>query len=235
MFEKKYTLLRSQKKQVYDILRQAGLEPGEFSWSQEQIVERLSVSRLNYRDGSQYYFQFSSYELNAWCVACPGQFRTMDYQYPKNWEEQVGIFRIWATTLQGELETADPWAELARYQVALNGELSAERVNEPIPAVEAEEIGRALGRLADTVTRRFALETEPAATFRARLDYLAEAARRQRSRDWVYTTMGVWASLGVALALTEDEAATIWTMLRRELGPFATLLPKRAVTPASPK
>jgi hypothetical protein len=235
MFEKRYTLLRSQKRRVYEILQEVGLEPAEFSWSQKRIVELLSVSRLNYQDGEQYYFLFSSYEINSWCIACPGRFRTMDYRYPKNWEEQVGIFRAWAETLKQELDTADPWAALAKYRLAVNGELSRTVVNEPIAAVEAEQIGQALRRLGEGVTAAFCLGGERAALLQAKLDYLAEAARRQRSRDWVYTAMGVWASLAVALTLTEEEAALIWAMLRTEMGPFATLLPARTIATSSPR
>jgi hypothetical protein len=232
MFEKKYTLLRSQKKRVYDILREVGLEPAEFSWTNVEIVEKLLVSRLNYRGGEQYYFQFSSYEVNAWCAACPGRYRTMDHGYPKTWEEQEGIFRTWAETLKRELDTPDPWAELAKYRLALNGELSRDVVNEPIAAAEAEQIGLALMQLGDGAARALSLGDEQAALLRARLAYLADAARRERSRDWVHTVLGVWVSTAAALALTEEQAAALWGMLRCDLGSFVNLLLDRAVTPA---
>jgi hypothetical protein len=233
MFEKRYTLLRSQKKKVYDILRQVGLEPAAFFWSNVEIVERLIVSRLNYRGAEQYYFQFSSYEINAWCVASPGRFRTMDYWYPKTWEEQEGILRVWAQTLKDELDTPDPWVELAKYRVVVNGELSGEVVNEPIPAAEADQIGLALGRLVESAARELSLGEEQAALVRARLAYVADAARRERSRDWVYTVIGAWASTAASLTLTEEQAAALWQMLRCELGSFVNLLLDRAV-PAPP-
>ncbi len=235
MFEKKYTLLHSQKKKVYDILREAGLEPAEFSWSSVEIVEKLLVSRVNYRSGAQYYFQFSSYEVNAWCVACPGQYRTMDNWYPKTWEEQEGIFRTWAQTLKRELDTPDPWAELAKYRLALHSELSADVVNEPIPAIEAEQIGLALMELGESAARDLSLGADQAALLRTRFAYAADAARRERSRDWVYTVLGVWASTAVALALTEEQAAALWQMLRCDLGSLVNLLLDRAVTPSPPQ
>ena len=93
MFKKKYTLLRSQKKKVFEILQEAGLEPAEFSWGKEEIAGSVIVSKLSYRDGT-WYFQFCSYELNAWCVAAPGVYRSVDYEYPKNWEEQEEVLDI---------------------------------------------------------------------------------------------------------------------------------------------
>lgn len=233
MFQKKYTLLHAQKKRVYDILREVGLEPAEFSWSNVEIVEKLLVSRLNYRGGEQYYFQFSSYEVNAWCVACPGRYRTMDHWYPKTWEEQEGIFRTWAQTLKRELDTPDPWAELGKYRLVINGELSGDVVNEPIAAVEAEQISLALMELGESAARELSLRDDQAALLRARLAYVADAARRERSRDWVYTVLGAWASTAAALALTEEQAAALWRMLRCELGSFVNLLLDRAVTAPS--
>lgn len=226
MFEKRYTLLRSQKKRVYDILREVGLEPAEFSWTTERVVERLAVSKLMCRDGD-YYFQFSSCELNAWCIACPGLYRTMDYQYPKSWEEQERLLRQWAEGLKRELETQDPWRELAKYQVGLNWELSGGVVNEPISAVEADRIGQALARLADSVTQEFSLNSEPARVVRARLDFLAEAARRERSRDWAYMVVGVCTTTALALSLTEQETVVLWGMVKSELSLFVHLSPAK--------
>jgi hypothetical protein len=224
MFEKKYTLLHSQKRRVYEILRDAGLEPAEFSWTNEEIVERFVVSRLSHR-GGQHYFQFSSYELNAWCVACPGVYRTMDYRYPKTWEEQEGVFRQWAACLKQELEAPDPWQDLAKFRMILNGEQSGEMVNEPISAIEAEQIGQGLVRLADRVVADLSLNGDQAPLVRAKMGYLADAARRERSRDWMYMLLGVWATTAVTLGLSDQQAGRVWEAIRGELGSFARLLP----------
>jgi hypothetical protein len=230
MFEKKYTLLRSQRSRVHEILREVPLEPAEFSWSNETIAAMLVVSRLSHRDG-QYYFQFSSYELNAWCVACPGMYRTMDYQHPKNWEEQEGFLRFWAQCLKRELATPDPWADVARHRLAFDGELSGEMVNEPIPAVEAEQIGQALARLGDTIARELALADGQSLPVRAKLTYLADAARRERSRDWIYMTLGAWSSLVTSLSLSDEQAGRLWEAARSELGGFISLLGPKAMAP----
>jgi hypothetical protein len=230
MFEKKYTLLRSQRTRVHEILREVSLEPAEFSWCAETIAGTLVVSRLNHRDG-EYYFQFSSYELNAWCVACPGMYRTMDYHHPRNWEEQEGLLRVWAQCLKRELDTPDPWADVARHRLALDGELSGEMVNEPIPAVEAEQMGQVLARLGDTLARELPLADGQAPLVQARLKYLADAARRERSRDWTYMALGALSSLVTALSLSDERTVRLWQAVRGELGAFMTVLPPRPETP----
>ncbi len=222
VFEKCYTLLRTQKKRVYEILREVGMEPAEFSWSREEIAGSLIVSKLSHRAGL-HYFLFSSYEMNSWCMACPGIYRSMDYHYPKSWDEQERIFRRWAECLKRELDAPDPWAELAKYRLVPDGEPPAEIVNEPIPAVEAEQIGEALTRLADLATRELTLNTEQSLLVRARLDTLVEAARRQRSHDWMYMVLGVCTMIAMALSLTQEQTTAFWGMIRSELGPFLHL------------
>jgi hypothetical protein len=214
---KKFTLLRSQRSRVFELLQEGQLEPAEFSWAKEEIVGSILVSRLNYREGT-YYFQFSSHELNAWCVACPGRFRSMDYEYPKDWQEQEGVFRNWTKFLKREVEFPDYWGEMAKYQAAVGVEPADTVVNEPISACEADDIGRVLTRLGERVGQELKLEGEAVSLVRGKFAYLAEAARRQRSRDWVYTALGVCATTAMALSLSQDGAAALWALLRNEVG-----------------
>jgi len=219
---KKYTLLRSQRNRVYEMLREEGLEASEFSWTKETIAGTLTVSQLNFRDGT-YYFQFSSHEVNAWCAVCPGQFRSLDYEYPKTWEEQEGIFKKWVHWLKREVAAPDLWGELANYTLALGIRVADEGPNEPISAGEADRIAETMNRLAAAVGQEFKLEQGERAVVRSKLDYLAEAARRQRSRDWVYTAIGVCASLAMAIYLPKEQTGALWQVFQRELGWFIQL------------
>ncbi len=219
---KNFTLLRSQKNRVYELLRQNGLEPGEFCWAKEEIAGSFVVSRLNYREG-EYYFQFTSHEVNSWCTACPGQFRTLDHEYPKNWDEQEAVVTKWIQCLKREIASPDPWAELAKYKVALKVRAIEADCNEAISAVEAEEIGEGLKRLADGLVRDLKLGGEDVTLVRSKLGYLAQAARREKSVDWVYTALGVCASLGAALVLPESTVVALWQALQKEVGQFIHL------------
>ncbi len=223
---KNYTLLKSQKNRVYDLLRQGGLEPAEFSWNKEEIAGSLIVSRLNFREGT-YYFQFSSHEVNAWCTACPGQFRSLDYEYPRSWEEQETVFKKWAQCLKREIAAADPWGDLAKYRIALGAVPTEEAVNEAISAQEALQIEQGLVRLADAIGRELILSEEDRALVRTRMSYLADAARRQKSRDWVFTALGVFVALGASLAVPEATLTILWQLFQAEVGQFVHLTPTR--------
>ena len=162
------------------------------------------MSRLNYREGT-YYFQFSSHELNAWCVACPGRYRSIDYEYPKELAGAGGGLPELDATLKREVEIPDSWDKLAKYQVALGGEPPESPGNEPICAYEADRIARALTRLGEKIGQELKLDGEAVTLVRDKFAYLAEAARRQRSRDWVYTALGVCATTAMSLSLCRRE------------------------------
>jgi hypothetical protein len=219
-------LLRSQRNQVFRILRAEGLEPAEFEWAKETIANVLVVSRLNHRDGD-FYFQFSSHEVNAWCIACPGRFRQSEYEYPRSWNDQVAAFRTWIGSLKREIGSPDAWLELAKYRLVLGVEIPEDAVNEPISAIESEEIAAALARLADRIIEQWRPDETQASTIRGRCDYLADAARRQRSRDWMYALLGVCTAIAAALALPRENADRLWMLFEEGLGPFARLLPAR--------
>jgi hypothetical protein len=233
MFEKRYTLLHSQKTRVYEILREVGLEPAQFLWSSETIAAALTVSRLTHRD-DLHYFQFSSFDSNAACTACPGMYRTTDDQHPKDWQEQEQFFRQWAQCLKNELHSPDLWPEVARHRLALVGEPSGEMVNEPIPAVQADQIGVALVRLADAVAQDLSLTDRRALLVRAKLAYLADAARRQRRGDWMHLVLGVWTCLVASLSLTEEQTARLQAMAQAEFGSLVSLAHPKLQAPSQP-
>jgi hypothetical protein len=213
---KKFTLLRSQRTRVFTLLQEAALEPAEFSWAKEEIVGGILVSRLNYREGT-YYFQFSSDELGAWCAACPGRYRSIDYEYPKDWQEQEGHFRSWTSHLKREVEVPDPWDILAKYRVAVGALTAQGEGNEPICAQEADGIGHAMTHLGQRIGQELTLDPEAVTLVRGRFAYLAEAARRQRSRDWTYTALGVCATTAMSLSLSPEKAAALWQLIETEV------------------
>jgi hypothetical protein len=214
---RKYTLLRSQKRRIFDMLSEVGLEPADFSWSdKEELGGSILVSRLDYRQWG-YYFQFTWYDLSSWCILCPGRYRSLEMEHPTSWDEQETIFRSWAQSLKGEIESPDPWAELAKYQIAFDGEQTEVVNNETISGYEAEQMADRLNRLAGELEKDLRLDERQAALLRGRLAYLAEAAKRQKSKDWLYTALGVCATLSMTLALDADPARKLWQQVTGQL------------------
>ncbi|UCG59703.1 MAG: hypothetical protein JSU70_09330 [Phycisphaerales bacterium] len=219
---KKYTLLRSQKNRVFEILREEGLEPADFKWVKVNSGGTIIVSKLDYRDGT-YYFQFSWYELNSWCVAAPGKYRAMEYEHPRNWSEHEVCFRNWTRYLKREINAPDLWTDIEKYRLLFSSTLSQQLVNEPISACEADKIREVLSSLAEKIEAKFELSYEQREFVRDKLDYLAEAARRQRCTDWTYSVLGVAVTIVTVLNLEQYHAETLWRLAGNELGQLIRL------------
>jgi hypothetical protein len=147
----------------------------------------------------------------------------MDYEYPKDWHEQEGVFRNWAACLKREIEIPDPWGRLAKYQAVLGVEPPDNVVNEPISAYEADNIRQVLTRLGERIGQELKRDGAAVALVRGKLAYPAEAARRRRSRDWVYLALGVCATIAMSLSLSADGAAALWELMQHEVGRVAHL------------
>ena len=96
--------------------------------------------------------------------------------------------------------------------------------NEPISGREAEEITDKLKLLAERVEQRFQLTGDQNQFVRDKLSYLADAAKRQRSADWIHTSIGVLVTIMMGLALAPDEARELLLLTKNLLGRFIHLI-----------
>ena len=224
-------LLKTQKNEVFEILLNEGLEPANFTWSQEkgEILPNLIVSRLDYRDGHFYFkfdFALSSRSRNFayFCIFTPGGETIIYKNFPDDWVQQKAHVRSWAKLLKHEIEAPDLWQEIEKYRPTFSLVPPAKLLNEPIPAYEAEDIGEALQQLADKIEGQFNLSSEQNEFVRSKLDYLADAAKRQGRLDWVHTCIGVLITIAMGVAMAPEEASKLWQLAKSLLGKFIHMI-----------
>lgn len=220
-------LLKTQKNEIFEILRGAGLEPADFSWSEEEslISEDLIVSRLKYRDGRFYYqFDFSERTEAHWYECSPGQGIAVQSEYTATWAQQLYQTNTWANLLKSEIDAPDLWQEIEKYRATFSLAPPEKLLNEPIPAYEAEKIGDSLRVLAEDMKKHFELTQQQNEFVRSKLDYLVEAAKRQGRLDWVHTCIGVLITIAMGLAMSPEEASKLWEFARNLLGQFIRLI-----------
>ena len=76
-----YTLLRSQKNTILELVKRSELDPFNFSWSEELSKYTSTrggispyVSRLSYNDiDTEFYFQFDFHKGAHYAIYSPGQ------------------------------------------------------------------------------------------------------------------------------------------------------------------
>lgn len=222
-----YKLLKTNKNYFFEILKKTGLEPANFSWTNQQVPDtsvpppykNIIVPKLEYLDG-EYYFQFEKYS----CTFSPGQTKAVEHINLERSDEQLFYVRQWAGYLKRQIEAPDLWAEMEKYKVAFSLALPEQLLNEPIPTYEAEKISEQLSSLADKIEELFALTNKQNQFVHNKLNYLAEAAKRQRSVDWVHTSIGVFVTIAMGLALVPDQAKELWELMRSLMSGFIHLI-----------
>jgi hypothetical protein len=219
-----HELLKSQKNDVFEFIKRAGLEPANFSWTDIHIRGKGKIfPRLNYLDGN-YYFVFGLRDEGHFCLFSPAAEQTLQGVVTGSWAYQMNYFNMWLNYLEREIKAPDLWAEMGKYKTSVSLALPEQLLNEPISASEAEEIAEKMGILADMIEKQFQLTAEQDKFVRNKLNYLAEAAKRQRSSDWIYTSIGVFISIATALTLSPERGKELWLLFKSILGGFIHLI-----------
>lgn len=221
---KAHILLKTQKNEVFRILQESCLEPANFSWVRKTVPTTSRIApRLNYLD-SNYYFWFDMFENKHCCTFSPGEEKIVQWARPESWQNQIHYVRVWIRCLKREIEAPDLWHEMEKYKTSVSLALPEQFLNEPIPSYEAEQIADKLRLLADKIGQQFQLTDEQNHFVRSKLNYLADAAKRQRSADWVHTSIGVSITIMLGLALAPDRAKELWQLIESLLRGFIHLI-----------
>jgi len=159
---------------------------------------------LNYLDG-KYYFRSSEgiFEFS------PGEESIVQLAMGS----VENYVHLWSIYLRREIEAPNLWAEMEKYRISVSLALPEQVLNEPIPTHEAEEIANKMQALADKIDEQFELNTDQSQFVHSKLNYLAEAAKRQRSMDLVYTSIGFFGTIAMGLALTPDKTRELWQLM----------------------
>jgi hypothetical protein len=226
----KYTLLRSQRNSVLDLVKGSELDPFNFSWleapsryARNAAGVTEEVSRLCYND-TEFYFQFDFKNGMHYAIFSPGQDALFAEHYPGNWENQFNCVEKWLTYLKREIHQPDLWSELAKYQLPPGEQIGKEIENEPFTAQQVDQIAESLKKIREYLETEFHLDVQQRALVNEKLDYLMEASKRQGRKDWLHTSVGVIFTLATGLALAPEQTKALWGILKVALSGVVQLL-----------
>ena len=202
-------MLRSQKNQVFSAIKEAGLEPSDFQWS--EVESRLMGVEINAdkltHTPTGYYFDFDSLQGKSYIYYCPGESSTKEVNAGQcgTWQGVLNHFEKWVSIVHREYSEPDLW-EASSQEKKLIAEQIDDLDNTPFTAPEIQRIGTAINEL-----RLFLMSssqhTEAQRQFiETRLHHLEEASHRLGRKDWVTLAMGTLTNIVVGVALAPDAA-----------------------------
>jgi hypothetical protein len=229
MKKKKYVLLPSQKNQVFDMIEQTELNPANFEWSETQskYIENLWVPKITYA-GSEFFYLFDSLGGNTLAATySPGEEKLIDETGNlSGWALQRTYVSNWLYYLRREIGRPNLWAEIAKYKFHPASEIVTNISNEPFTFQQVEQILFALKQVKTYIEQQKIASEEQMRFVNEKLDYLAEAVKRQGRKDWIYTCIGAMVTIATALTLTAEHSKVIWSLIQNAIIGVIKFLPK---------
>ena len=228
-----YTLTKTKKNQVFQILMGVGLHPSSFIWKDEETDASSSLesvpaitSGLFLRDKTfaDFFFSFMVDGDELYSAYSPGENTRTEYESCHSWNGQLNTFKGWALLVKSEIDEPDLWAEIEKYHEALALQPTQDAPDNFIPAYEVEQIAEKLSQLADRIEKKFKLESEQNEFVRAKLTYLEESAKTQTRQAWQLALIGILFTIAWSLHLDPQKARMLAQLFAEMVGQFAYLI-----------
>lgn len=216
-------LLKTQKNDVFNIIKNHGLDPLNFRW--EKTKSNLSkgfVSCLWYKD-APYYFEFDmlimligdKHEVRYRARYCPGEEKEpVKVQTCYNWEAVSYNVKKWLMSLQKEIEGPDLWEQVSKYAPKELVTLQDERGNEPFSDPELKSIRVSIDNLKIKIEQNFSLNPEQMDYVKERLDYIADKAEKFGRHDWLLFFLGCIFTIASYLTFPKEQAGLLWKLVK---------------------
>lgn len=226
-------LLKYQKDELFEAVRDAGLKPSDFEWRHfVSMMGDVHVAQgLAYR-GSEYSFVFDrSWEGGAFpwledvVVMSLGEGCLTTELRCASWDDQVRLFAGWLARLVREVNAPDYWSQLAEQAVSASPALAEPAAQGPFDDDERARLRAALSRIERRLTEGFDAGEDRVKFATREVTYLTESAGRLNRRDWTLAAVGVVTTMAARLRLDAPVVAELFAYLREGLGVAASSPP----------
>lgn len=210
------TLLKAQKNDVLKVIKSTHLDPLKFKWvvTTSRCHEFTRVPKLIYGEG-KYFFIFDITDFTErYAVFSPGREHTESSKLAGTWKDQLICVNEWLMSLEREVNDPDLWSELEKYRITEDPGFTEGSTNDPFTVHEVEQIVLCLDTIKENLETHIKDNVQHREFVDKKLNYLADAAKRQGRRDWIHTSIGVIVTISIALALAPEQARNIWSILK---------------------
>ena len=203
------TILRSQKNEIFEIIKKYGLNPSEFKWIQINS-QNGSITKADklFHQPTEHYSIFEFVDNKHWAEYSPGPNKTKNVRYiVASWNSQLNNVEDWLNNLKKEL-MPDLWEAFSKENILDESNFSSEN-DDPFTKIEQEQISKRLNEIERYLKSIQNLSKDQEKFIRERFLYLEESSKYQNKRDWLYTAIGVFFTIVVGVGMA-PQAANDW-------------------------
>lgn len=207
-------LLNSQKADLFNIILAHTLSPASFSLdsAHDEHGNRVGL-RLQFKDS---HFSFAVRPLYGQFVIdfSPGDQHAQEHAETSAWSEVQNEFNYWLINLAREINTPDPWRDLAKYSTAVPIVPEPETPNTPFTAPELQGIWKALGHIQEQLLNEAGGNKSHRKLVESQMKFLIDASERMGRKDWLMLAIGALAGVFTTLAIPAEAAGSILQILK---------------------
>src|SRR5215210_1553415 len=141
-------LMKSQTNQVFELIRESGLDPTEFEWEKHESAwdTFLKIPILIHKS-SGYYMTFDSKGDLRFSQFSPGRDEWTQAVETRSWFGQTKSIRKWLQYLKRETESPDLWNAISQEKNLIDAAASSDTSNTFFAIDEREYISAALAEI----------------------------------------------------------------------------------------
>jgi hypothetical protein len=229
------TLLNVQKQEVFDILRDSGLDPHNFEWGFQAIGgipgrAGRDVSRLLPTLRPEFSFLFDFYDTTYHPHCSPWEGMRQASLGAVSWPSCLSFAQTWARLVNAELRTPDPWEALPGLATSAEIAVAANVANTEFSHRETERLASGLDEIRRLLLGAVGDSREQAALIDGQMQSLLEASKRMGRKDWANLAIGAVVTLALQLALPPETVRQAFEILKQTLTGVVHLIPQFIAT-----
>ena len=190
-------LSRTQRNDIFQLIRSAGLEPGDFTWATD--TSETEPKEILAHPPTEAFMEFSGWsDGGLWLHWWPQHGKSRAFEGVHNWHEGTQFVRVWLSAVKADHDVPDLCGR-DRKQKVIPTAAERSEYQEPFAPDELKQLSTALDEI-----QRFILSAEPLDDLQRqavekRFVYLHEAAESgARKIDWLNIFVGQMVALVVA-------------------------------------
>ena len=220
-------LLKVQKEKVFNSMKEMGLNPLDFRFSevQSQLTSGLNVSKIFFKD-SKYFFLFDfNRDEERWCQFSPGVEKMVEWEKSYDWESVGRIFIPWLESLITEINTDDPWEIFSKSQQLFESN-TTEIENNAFTSEEIKLLAQKLDTIENHIISLQHSTVEEIKVIHENFTEIKKASNRIGKKDWTLLFLGNITSMLITKLITPENINSIIVFSANALQWIQKLPPK---------
>lgn len=210
------TLLNTQKKAVFDLIKAAGLDPRQFKMESVQSSQHqrpdVIVSKLVHEQSGFFCLFNSTRDGSLSLTRSPGRYIREETLGLTEWADQWSAAKEWVLTLKEELEQPDPWEEIGGEALLTKDALLYTTDNRPLTAAEQTHVAENIEDLKQLLREKAQLDDDHFAFLVTELNGLKESARTFGKKDFLNLVLATVINISVSLGTQPDVRREIFNI-----------------------